>query len=301
MASHAPYLMPVGKRNKKAAQEPATGKEAHVNEMMRLARNLRLGGDEGAEVELAELRALQQVGTRRRRRWLNERALRELAGPLTVDDMRLLWAPPPFGVVRDSALQQLRDNKAAYAIWDSGFRNIDHDRQERVLEVWAEHNRTLKSKREGRGQAQDDNQREGEEAPKPSDPNLVSAQLALNSWGRISQQGRAALRNAHIHSVLGLELRVMEVQDEEDIVVDNGFGRLLIHSLASFHGLHSVASKDKTTVTIRRHHQDQKPLQIMCCDILGCLGELSKGIETLSPAILSRYIESQGLAAATGS
>ena len=34
--------------------------------------------------ELGELRALEAVGVRRRRRWLNDRILREMAGPLTV-------------------------------------------------------------------------------------------------------------------------------------------------------------------------------------------------------------------------
>jgi hypothetical protein len=292
--------MPPGKRINKDSKDPATGKEAHAQEMMRLMSRTMQQDETQQLVDLAELRALQTVGTRRRRRWLNERALRDLSGPLTAEDMHALWAPPPFGVIKESPLQQLRDNKAAFAIWDSGFRSIDHDRQQRVLEVWAEHNKNLKSKREGQGRVPEESEIGEEPFTKPSDPQLTSCIAALSKWGKIAQPGRAALRKAHVQSVLSLELRVMEVQEEEEIEVDNAFGRLLVHSLSSFHGLHSVTRKDKASVTVRRSHQaNQRSLDapsIMCCDILGCLEELSKGIDSLSPGLLSGYIESQGLA-----
>ena len=253
-----------------------------------------MGDDDASEAELAELRALQSVGTRRRRRWLNERALRELAGPLTADDMQALFLPPPFGVIRESPLQQLLDNKAAASIWDS-FRTIEHHRQERVLEVWAEHNKSLKNKKEGTNRVQGE-----EELSKITNPNLANAQEALTRWGRVSQQGRAALRKAHVQSVLALEMKVVE-GGEEDIIVENGFGRLLVHSLCVFHGLHSVTRKDKSSVTIRKGHECPPPSIIMCCDVLGCLEELRilSKIDSLSPLLLSRYIETQGLAAAS--
>lgn len=47
--------------------------------------------------ELQEIRALEAVGVRRRRRWLNDRILREMTGPLTLEDMEKQFKPVPFG------------------------------------------------------------------------------------------------------------------------------------------------------------------------------------------------------------
>lgn len=40
-----------------------------------------------SEQELAEIRAIERVGSRRRRQWLNDKLLRDLAGPMTTQDM----------------------------------------------------------------------------------------------------------------------------------------------------------------------------------------------------------------------
>ena len=293
MTGHAPYLMPDGGNPHKK------GKEVQANEVMRLvaniqghARNGERENDEGNQLDLAEIRALQTVGNRRRRRWLNDRALRDLAGPLTAEDMSALFLPPPFGSIRESPLQQIRENKAAAAIWQS-FISIEHHRQEKVLDAWALHNATLKEKKPNIP-IQDD----AEEQPKVPD-SLVDAQLALSDWGRVSHQGRLALRKAHIHSVLQLEMKVTEAvqMDDVSIEVENGFGRLLVHSLAVFHGCNSVSSKDKGSVLIRKSqpNKSQPSHSILCTDVLGCLTELSKGIDSLSPALLQRYMVNQGI------
>jgi hypothetical protein len=54
-----------------------------------------------------ELQALMRVGARRRNRWFNDRLLRELAGPLDVDDMKALFAPPPFGTPAPPSTMQI--------------------------------------------------------------------------------------------------------------------------------------------------------------------------------------------------
>jgi len=54
-----------------------------------------------------ELQALMRVGARRRNRWFNDRLLRELAGPLDVDDMKALFAPPPFGTPAPPSTMQM--------------------------------------------------------------------------------------------------------------------------------------------------------------------------------------------------
>ena len=64
------------------------------------------------------------MGRERRRRWLNDKILRDMAGAMTAADMNTLFQPPPFGgqaarptVLSSAALPQ------NVAIWDL-FRNI---------------------------------------------------------------------------------------------------------------------------------------------------------------------------------
>ena len=65
---------------------------------------------------------------------LNEKHLRDLAGPLTAADMSALFNPVPFGGMRDSPLTQIREDPEAAAVWDS-FRNIDPEKESKVLQV----------------------------------------------------------------------------------------------------------------------------------------------------------------------
>lgn len=44
-------------------------------------------GKASNDQELAEVRAMERAGNRRRRQWLNEKMLRDLAGPMTTHDM----------------------------------------------------------------------------------------------------------------------------------------------------------------------------------------------------------------------
>lgn len=47
--------------------------------------------------DLTELRALEEAGVRRRRRWLNDRILRDMAGPMSMEQMEAQFKPVPFG------------------------------------------------------------------------------------------------------------------------------------------------------------------------------------------------------------
>jgi hypothetical protein len=46
-----------------------------------------------SEAELSEIRAIERVGHRRRKQWLNDKLLRDLAGPMSTQDMvsDFLW------------------------------------------------------------------------------------------------------------------------------------------------------------------------------------------------------------------
>lgn len=75
-----------------------------------------------------------QLGKRAFRRYLNEKLLRELAGPLDAEQMAMLYAPPPFGEVQATVLARITeasaDNEAARA-WEP-FRQVDMDLQVRT-------------------------------------------------------------------------------------------------------------------------------------------------------------------------
>ncbi len=82
--SHAPYIMPDGSRlgevlrnerrsaQKRSSKAEATGKQAQADLVLLLTRSAKASAGTGnalSDQELAELRALESVGVRRRRRW----------------------------------------------------------------------------------------------------------------------------------------------------------------------------------------------------------------------------------------
>ncbi len=87
-----------------------------------------------SEAEQSELDFLYKVGRERRRRFLNDKMLRNMAGPLTASDMEGLFKPAPFGESsRVSPLQEVLQPENA-TILDM-FRNIDYDKQSRFIQV----------------------------------------------------------------------------------------------------------------------------------------------------------------------
>eukprot|EP00197_Chlamydomonas_leiostraca_P006316 CAMPEP_0202863686 /NCGR_PEP_ID=MMETSP1391-20130828/4221_1 /ASSEMBLY_ACC=CAM_ASM_000867 /TAXON_ID=1034604 /ORGANISM="Chlamydomonas leiostraca, Strain SAG 11-49" /LENGTH=377 /DNA_ID=CAMNT_0049543345 /DNA_START=163 /DNA_END=1296 /DNA_ORIENTATION=+ len=245
-----------GKANK--SKSTKRGKDllfAHVvHQRARLTAAVQSGaGDAG---ELAELRALEAVGVRRRRRWLNDRILREMTGPMSLEQMEAQFKPAPFGYRAPSALEIIARPQHA-AVWE-GFRTIDADREERLLARWAEHNRQQGAGgREGAGPTQ-----RGGQTPEAQ---------ALARWARIGKKARAALRKANVHAVLALEAQLLQYLEECVVPVEaaaattsapagsspgaapqsspapeplllgglDGWGRLLVHGLADYYGLGS--------------------------------------------------------------
>lgn len=148
MASNTPYIMPGGPGVRSLAQAmkaerekddvprkkkgASTKRGKDLQFMQVMAQKQRLQGT-SAEVESSELRALEMVGVRRRRRWLNDKILRDLAGPLTAQDMHDQFNPAPFGVKVPSALEIITRPEHA-DLWDN-FRNIDPEKEAKVLQV----------------------------------------------------------------------------------------------------------------------------------------------------------------------
>lgn len=77
---------------------------------------------------------MQQVGHRRRRRWLNDKSLRDMAGHVTAGDMEAQFKPIPFGEEPPASVFTQAMSGSHAATWE-GFRNIDMDKEARVLQV----------------------------------------------------------------------------------------------------------------------------------------------------------------------
>jgi hypothetical protein len=190
--------------------------------------------------ELAELAALQRVGQRRRRRWLNEKLLRDMSGPLSAKDMEACFKPAPFGDTgRVSAFAEAAAPEHA-ALIDLFRGPIDSDKQARVLLKWEQHVRELRLEVSGRRSAAAEAKMDDAAAEDGA------SAAATAAWARINSRARAALKKAPAALVEEIEAEVAAFGvaaapgDEAELgCCDDGFTRLLGHGLASFYGLAS--------------------------------------------------------------
>ena len=183
------------------------------------------------DAEYAELIAVSKVGQRRQRRWMNDKLLRDMAPALTAKDMESLFKPAPFGETGYISAFTLAADPEYAPLWEL-FRSVDADKQDRVLLKWAAHVEELRASVEVKPRV---------------DANLMGATVALQGWAAIAPRGRKALRRASRGCVQELEAPMLRLLDgvssaEEGergvtIETEDCFGRLLVHSLAHFHGL----------------------------------------------------------------
>ncbi|GFR39686.1 hypothetical protein Agub_g160 [Astrephomene gubernaculifera] len=234
MAAHAPYIMPDGRSlthylAQEREREQLRRRKAELRgKDLQFAQLLRQRGASTSEMELAELKAMEAAGVRRRRRWLNDKTLRDLAGPLSAADMEAQFKPAPFGGghVPSPLAQALTPAHAA--LWDN-FRSIDPEKEARVLQKWAAHQRESAPprQRQQRGPTQ--------------------AALALQRWAGVGRRARAALKRANPASVMQMELQMLDFFEQAApgaqllLPLEDPFARLLAHGLADFHGLLSAS------------------------------------------------------------
>lgn len=176
---------------------------------------------EGASSAQFELRGQSAPGKRKARRWMNDRLLRELAGPLDAVDIGALYAPPPWGMKTEmTVLERVTgvyvgghggvDPEAA-AAWEPFRNNVDMDLQEQALR---------ESHRRAAGQER----------------------AAMASWHMVERRARDALRrSAGWPLVQQLEEELLEFQGGEELElllpIEVPYHRLLLHGLCQFHGL----------------------------------------------------------------
>ncbi|GAA0160031.1 hypothetical protein LIER_16678 [Lithospermum erythrorhizon] len=159
-----------------------------------------------------------KVSNRKSRRWLNDRMLMELVPRLDAEEIKGLFAPPPWGddVPLSAFCMTSGDD------WDR-FRNIDMDKEATII----------------RGT--------GSSSPKHKTKMDADKVSVLTAWQRIDCRTREALRRSFLCDLLyGYEESVRQfiqessVDDVLTLNVQDTFHRLLLHGVCEFHNLTSV-------------------------------------------------------------
>ncbi|XP_020591972.1 R3H domain-containing protein 4-like [Phalaenopsis equestris] len=161
-----------------------------------------------------------KVSNRRSRRWMNDRLLIELVPRLRVEEIRGLFAPPPWG--ESTPLSAFCMTNVAE--WDA-FRSIDMDKEARLIGAL-------------------------EKAPSSIKESVEKDKLVvLNAWHRVDCRSREAFR----HKLLSELVENYEEQiqafikdgNDEDVLklhVQNPFHRLLLHGVCEYYDLISATA-----------------------------------------------------------
>ncbi|CAM8987861.1 unnamed protein product [Rhodiola kirilowii] len=166
-----------------------------------------------------------KVSSRRERRWLNDRILVELVPRLNEEEIRGLFAPPPFGDEAPLSVFSMTGG----AEWDK-FRSIDMDKEASFMKA---HTKTPINVR---GSKNDDKI------------------AVLSAWHRVDCRTREAMRRSFLSDFIEHYeacIRNFVTEGAEDdhlsIHVQDPFHRLLLHGICEFYNLVSVTmtqSKD---------------------------------------------------------
>ncbi|CAK9175836.1 unnamed protein product [Ilex paraguariensis] len=171
-----------------------------------------------------------KVSNRRTRRWLNDRLLMELVPRLNAEEIRGLFAPPPFG--DDVPLSPFC--MANVGEWDK-FRNVDMDKEGTMIKALE----GSSSKRKN-----------------PVDADKVAV---LTAWHRVGCRTREAFRRSFLPELInGYEECIrafVEKSGDGDVLVlqvQDPFHRLLLHGVCEFYNLVSVTvSQSKGTKSLK--------------------------------------------------
>ncbi|XP_023515083.1 R3H domain-containing protein 4-like [Cucurbita pepo subsp. pepo] len=159
-----------------------------------------------------------KVTNRKSRRWLNDRLLMELVPRLNAEEIRGLFAPPPWGDdVRPTTFSMTNAED-----WDK-FRSIDMDKEAKLIGVL-----------------------ENSSARKKG--HIDADKMAfLNAWRRIESRTREALRRSFLPGLVeSFEECIRSFisdssnQDVLTLRVQDPFHRLLLHGVCEFYNLDSA-------------------------------------------------------------
>ncbi|KAE9618445.1 hypothetical protein Lal_00047022 [Lupinus albus] len=156
-----------------------------------------------------------KVTNRRSRRWLNDRLLMELVPRLNAEEIRGLFAPPPWG----DEVPPSTFSMANVEDWDR-FRNIDMDKEVNLIQALE----NSLEKRKGR-----------------IDADKIAV---LNGWHRVDCRTRDALRRASFSELIEryeecVRAFITESSDEDvlELQIQDSFHRLLLHGVCEFYNL----------------------------------------------------------------
>ncbi|KAG9149820.1 hypothetical protein Leryth_023636 [Lithospermum erythrorhizon] len=180
------------------------------------------GRSHGSEIEkkIDFLESLTgKVTNRKSRRWLNDRMLMELVPRLDPEEIKGLFAPPPFGDA--PPLSAFCLTSGGDCNWDK-FRNIDMDKEATIISTGSSSGK-LKTK-------------------------MDSDKLAvLTAWHRVDCRTREALRRSFLCDLIyGYEECIRGfIQESSDgdvltLNVRDTFHRLLLHGVCEFYNMTSV-------------------------------------------------------------
>ncbi|XP_050942684.1 uncharacterized protein LOC103492685 isoform X3 [Cucumis melo] len=186
-----------------------------------------------------------KVTNRKSRRWLNDRLLMELVPRLNAEEIRGLFAPPPWGDdVRPTTFSMTNAED-----WDK-FRSIDMDKEAKIIGVFE----NSSSKRKG---------------------HIDADKMAfLNAWRRIECRTREALRRSfRAELVEGYEESIRSfISDtcKEDVLimrVQDPFHRLLLHGVCEVDAFTDSAFKgNPTAVCLLENERDETWLQDLAAE-----------------------------------
>ncbi|KAL3517555.1 hypothetical protein ACH5RR_020144 [Cinchona calisaya] len=171
-----------------------------------------------------------KVSNRRSRRWLNDRLLMELVPRLNAEEIRGLFAPPPWG--DDVPMSPFCMTNVGE--WDK-FRTVDMDKETMMIE--ALEGSPLKQKSRGN----------------------ADKVAVLTAWHRIDCRTREALRRSFLPELIcGYEECIRDfIKDNGDgavleLHVQDPFRRLLLHGVCEFYNLVSITvTQSKGTETLK--------------------------------------------------
>uniref|UniRef100_A0A2P2IH38 Uncharacterized protein MANES_05G074400 n=1 Tax=Rhizophora mucronata TaxID=61149 RepID=A0A2P2IH38_RHIMU len=157
-----------------------------------------------------------RVSNRRSRRWLNDRLLMELVPRLNAEEIKGLFAPPPWGDAVPPSLFSMTN----VGEWEK-FRSIDMDNQANIIDTL----NSQSAKKRGRVDA--------------------DKMAALNAWRRIDCRTREALRRSFLTELIEnyevcIRAFIQEGEQALTLRVQDPFHRLLLHGVCEFYNLVSV-------------------------------------------------------------
>lgn len=217
-----------------------------------------------------ELLEAARLGQRRRRRWANDRLLRELGGAMTVAEMQAQFMPPPFGAPPQPTAFERMLRAQARGEW-AGFHKVDMDKERAFLRELELAEAETRRERARGGERRFSNGRTDARPGSDEDALLrrdedsdafAEKEGPRAAWGRVSAKERAALRNvvrraperlerlerallefAEAAGELAEETQSTNENDAASLILPlaDSYARLLAHGLCEFHGLEKAS------------------------------------------------------------